>query len=105
MTGFALGTRILMANGGFRLIEQLDLVEQANGGSVTEVCHGLSADEWYDHNGVYATGDQEAWIDGDWQMIKDAPGARRVAQQPVFYSIKTSTGRLFSINDTTFRAE
>ena len=94
-----------MANGGFKVIEDLVLEELVNGGSVTEICWGMSSHSWYDYKGITVAGDQEVWFDGDWAAISAVPEAQPIAQVPKFGSIKTTTGRLFSINDTTFRAD
>lgn len=102
---FAAGTRILMANGSFKVIEDIVLEERVNGGSVTEICWGMSSHSWYVYNGVTVAGAQEVWFDGEWVIVGAVPGAQPIAQVPKFGSIKTSTGRLFSINDTTFRTD
>lgn len=102
---FATGTRILMANGGFRVVEDLVLEEQVNGGILTEICWGLSDHQWYLFNGVTVAGPQEAWFEGAWVAVDAIPGLAQAAPVPKFCSLKTSTGRVFSINDTTFSAD
>lgn len=99
--GFAKGTRFLMANGRMKAVEEMEVGDQINGGSVTEVRCGVSDNQWCVFHGVHLTDDQFVFENGEWKRAKDAARVKQILPYDRFYTLSTTNHRLFGINDTT----
>jgi len=95
-------TLLLMANGGFRMANDIGVGEQINGGTVTGIRSGMSDCEWYDFNGVHLGEYHIVFEGGFWKYAKDADASNRIQPYDVYYSLNTTSHRLFSVNNTTF---
>ncbi|MCP4471570.1 MAG: hypothetical protein GY815_12965 [Gammaproteobacteria bacterium] len=99
---FGKGTQFLMANGTMKCVEDIQVGEMVNGGKVLEVRSGLSDRDWYDFHGVHLTDEHFVFENGEWKYTKDAEASVKIDPEQMFYTLKTSNHRLFSVNDTTF---
>jgi uncharacterized protein YodC (DUF2158 family) len=94
-------TLLLMANGGFRTINEIGVGEQINGGTVTGIRSGMCDCQWVDFNGVHLGEHHIVFEDGFWKYAKDAVMSKRIPPYGVYYSVNTTSHRLFGINNTT----
>lgn len=103
---FAENTLILMKNGTFKFIQDINLAEEVlYGGKVTSIIKGLGLDmDWYLYNNTKVTGSHMVLdnIDNTWKNIEDSTLSIKTTPEKYYYCLNTEKAILISKDGDIF---
>lgn len=98
---FAADTKVLMKDGSYKKIIDVDLGDETHGGIVTGLFKSIVNSDLYNLDGIIVTGDHPVNIYGTWMHAKDVGIPYLVNGSLMVYDLVTTDHRVWAIGNTT----
>ncbi len=100
---FAANTPVLMADGKYKYIQDLDLYNETAQGGIITVSGKAISEEMYDYRGTQVTGGHAVFEEGKWVRVKDSKHGKNLnITEPVTIYTVSNMEHVLLINDTIF---
>ena len=99
---FAKGTLFCMADGAYKVVEDIKVGDKVQGGTVLKTRTGLSSRDFYNYNGTIMTDEHFVLEDGTWKYVFEADRSELVDPFDTYYTMDTTNHRLYGVNGEVF---
>jgi len=100
---FAAGTPISMDGGSAKTVEDVDLLDECEGGGMVNGKGVVLANDLYDYEGIGVTGSHAVYEDGEWKRVKDSLKGKYIdTDEPVKVYILNNENHILMVNGIRF---